>query len=97
MVISVYGEVTSSALCSGPSPNICPVSLSPQIIGGIDPSLSRGRIWYTPIRKEWYYEVIIVKIEINEQDLQMDCKEVRRGPGGGPLTFMQAEGGGRSA
>uniref|UniRef100_A0A803SR11 Peptidase A1 domain-containing protein n=1 Tax=Anolis carolinensis TaxID=28377 RepID=A0A803SR11_ANOCA len=24
---------------------------------------------------QWYYEVIIVKIEINGQDLQMDCKE----------------------
>lgn len=48
-----------------------------QIIGGIDQSLYRGIIWYTPIRKEWYYEVIIVKIDINGQDLQMDCKEVR--------------------
>ncbi|XP_058050911.1 beta-secretase 1 isoform X2 [Ahaetulla prasina] len=45
------------------------------IIGGIDQTLYRGNIWYTPIRKEWYYEVVIVKIEINGQDLQMDCKE----------------------
>ncbi|KAM4650432.1 beta-secretase 1 [Discoglossus pictus] len=45
------------------------------VIGGIDPSLYMGSIWYTPIRKEWYYEVIIVKIEINGQDLRMDCKE----------------------
>ncbi|XP_073513190.1 beta-secretase 1 isoform X2 [Phyllobates terribilis] len=45
------------------------------VIGGIDPSLYVGNIWYTPIRKEWYYEVIIVKIEINGQDLMMDCKE----------------------
>ncbi|MGH0184402.1 UNVERIFIED_CONTAM: hypothetical protein FKN15_014521, partial [Acipenser sinensis] len=45
------------------------------IIGGTDPSLHIGSIWYTPIRKEWYYEVIIVKIEINGQDLKMDCKE----------------------
>lgn len=52
--------------------------LSPlQIIGGIDRSLYVGDIWYTPIRKEWYYEVIIVKLEINGQDLNMDCKEVR--------------------
>ncbi|XP_074832877.1 beta-secretase 1 isoform X2 [Carettochelys insculpta] len=46
-----------------------------RIIGGIDHSLYFGSIWYTPIRKEWYYEVIIVKIEINGQDLKMDCKE----------------------
>ncbi|XP_061449248.1 beta-secretase 1 isoform X1 [Rhineura floridana] len=45
------------------------------IIGGIDQSLYVGSIWYTPIRKEWYYEVIIVKIEVNGQDLQLDCKE----------------------
>lgn len=49
-----------------------------QIIGGIDRSLYVGDIWYTPIRKEWYYEVIIVKLEINGQDLNMDCKEVSR-------------------
>ncbi|NXJ32633.1 BACE1 secretase, partial [Ciconia maguari] len=46
-----------------------------QIIGGIDRSLYVGDIWYTPIRKEWYYEVIIVKLEVNGQDLNMDCKE----------------------
>uniref|UniRef100_A0A8C3I777 Beta-secretase 1 n=1 Tax=Chrysemys picta bellii TaxID=8478 RepID=A0A8C3I777_CHRPI len=45
------------------------------IIGGVDHSLHVGSIWYTPIRKEWYYEVIIVKMEINGQDLKMDCKE----------------------
>ena len=56
----------------------------PQIVGGIDRSLYVGDIWYTPIRKEWYYEVIIVKLEVNGQDLNMDCKEVRRGERGNP-------------
>ncbi len=50
---------------------------SSQIIGGIDASLCVGELWYTPIRREWYYEVIIVRIEVNGQDLNMDCKEVR--------------------
>uniref|UniRef100_A0A8B9J9C1 Beta-secretase 1 n=1 Tax=Astyanax mexicanus TaxID=7994 RepID=A0A8B9J9C1_ASTMX len=45
------------------------------IIGGVDPSLYVGEVWYTPIRREWYYEVIIVRIEVNGQDLNMDCKE----------------------
>ncbi|KAL2807330.1 beta-secretase 1 isoform C precursor [Daubentonia madagascariensis] len=45
------------------------------IIGGIDHSLYIGSLWYTPIRREWYYEVIIVRVEINGQDLKMDCKE----------------------
>lgn len=45
------------------------------IIGGVDPSLFNGELWFTPIRREWYYEVIIVKIEVNGLDLNMDCKE----------------------
>ncbi|XP_046891723.1 beta-secretase 1 [Hypomesus transpacificus] len=45
------------------------------IIGGVDTSLYVGDLWYTPIRREWYYEVIIVRIEVNGQDLSMDCKE----------------------
>lgn len=44
-----------------------------------------GDIWYTPIRKEWYYEVIIVKLEVNGQDLNMDCKEVRGQQGTCPM------------
>lgn len=43
----------------------------------MDPSLYVGELWYTPIRREWYYEVIIVRIEVNGQDLNMDCKEVK--------------------
>lgn len=43
----------------------------------MDPSLYVGELWFTPIRREWYYEVIIVRIEVNGQDLNMDCKEVR--------------------
>ncbi|MEQ2211217.1 hypothetical protein XENOCAPTIV_008366 [Xenoophorus captivus] len=42
----------------------------------LDSSLYVGELWYTPIRREWYYEVIIVRIEVNGQDLNMDCKEV---------------------
>uniref|UniRef100_A0A8C6E7J3 Beta-secretase 1 n=1 Tax=Moschus moschiferus TaxID=68415 RepID=A0A8C6E7J3_MOSMO len=52
------------------------------IIGGIDPSLYTGSLWYTPIRREWYYEVIIVRVEINGQDLKMDCKETEKFPDG---------------
>uniref|UniRef100_A0A8C3VYQ4 Beta-secretase 1 n=1 Tax=Catagonus wagneri TaxID=51154 RepID=A0A8C3VYQ4_9CETA len=52
------------------------------IIGGIDHSLYTGSVWYTPIRREWYYEVIIVRVEINGQDLKMDCKETEKFPDG---------------
>ncbi|MEQ2165076.1 Beta-site APP-cleaving enzyme, partial [Goodea atripinnis] len=34
------------------------------IVGGVDSSLYVGELWYTPIRREWYYEVIIVRIEL---------------------------------
>ncbi|XP_059563774.1 beta-secretase 1 isoform X2 [Myotis daubentonii] len=69
----------SLQLCgTGFSPNQSEVLASvggSMIIGGIDPSLYTGSLWYTPIRREWYYEVIIVRVEINGQDLKMDCKE----------------------
>ncbi|XP_059685525.1 beta-secretase 1 isoform X3 [Gavia stellata] len=73
------GELGTDLLCgAGFSPNeteaVAAVGGS-MIIGGIDRSLYVGDIWYTPIRKEWYYEVIIVKLEVNGQDLNMDCKE----------------------
>uniref|UniRef100_A0A665UV38 Beta-secretase 1 n=1 Tax=Echeneis naucrates TaxID=173247 RepID=A0A665UV38_ECHNA len=52
------------------------------IIGGVDTSLYVGELWYTPIRREWYYEVIIVRIEVNGQELNMDCKETEQFPSG---------------
>nr|KAF6342520.1 beta-secretase 1 [Pipistrellus kuhlii] len=73
------GELGTDLLCgAGFSPNQSEVLASvggSMIIGGIDPSLYTGSLWYTPIRREWYYEVIIVRVEINGQDLKMDCKE----------------------
>ncbi|XP_065273201.1 beta-secretase 1 isoform X4 [Emys orbicularis] len=73
------GELGTDLLCgAGFSPNESEALASvggSMIIGGVDHSLHIGSIWYTPIRKEWYYEVIIVKMEINGQDLKMDCKE----------------------
>ncbi|KFP80635.1 Beta-secretase 1, partial [Apaloderma vittatum] len=72
-------NIFSLQLCgAGFSPNETEALASvggSMIIGGIDRSLYVGDIWYTPIRKEWYYEVIIVKLEVNGQDLNMDCKE----------------------
>lgn len=45
------------------------------ILGGIEPTLYRGSIWYTPIKEEWYYQVEILKLEVGEQNLNLDCKE----------------------
>lgn len=55
----------------------------------MDPSLYVGEIWYTPIRREWYYEVIIVRIEVNGQDLNMDCKEVSLAPAMGHSQLLR--------
>ncbi|XP_058041735.1 beta-secretase 2 isoform X2 [Ahaetulla prasina] len=46
-----------------------------KVLGGIEPSLYKGKIWYTPIKKEWYYQVEILKFEVGGQNLNLDCKE----------------------
>lgn len=48
----------------------------PQVLGGIEPSLYKGDIWYTPIKEEWYYQIEILKLEIGGQSLNLDCREV---------------------
>ncbi|XP_043853361.1 beta-secretase 2 [Dromiciops gliroides] len=45
------------------------------VMGGIEPSLYEGDIWYTPIKKEWYYQIEILKLEIGGQNLNLDCSE----------------------
>ncbi|KAG8518584.1 Beta-secretase 2 [Galemys pyrenaicus] len=45
------------------------------VLGGVEPSLYRGDIWYTPITEEWYYQVEILKLEIGGQSLSLDCRE----------------------
>ncbi|XP_020644988.3 beta-secretase 2 isoform X1 [Pogona vitticeps] len=45
------------------------------VLGGIEPSLYKGEIWYTPIMKEWYYQVEVLKLEVGGQVLNLDCKE----------------------
>ncbi|KAM6448309.1 beta-secretase 2 isoform 1-T1 [Liasis olivaceus] len=45
------------------------------VLGGIEPNLYKGKIWYTPIKKEWYYQVEILRFEVGGQNLNLDCKE----------------------
>ncbi|XP_043927504.1 beta-secretase 2 isoform X2 [Protopterus annectens] len=45
------------------------------ILGGIEPSLYTGPIWYTPVKEEWYYQVEILKLEVGQQNLNLDCRE----------------------
>ena len=50
--------------------------LPSQVLGGIEPTLYKGDIWYTPIQEEWYYQIEILKLEIGGQSLNLDCREV---------------------
>ncbi|XP_044143416.1 beta-secretase 2 [Bufo gargarizans] len=43
------------------------------VMGGIEPSLYSGDIWYTPITEEWYYQVEILKFEVGGVNLNLDC------------------------
>uniref|UniRef100_A0A8C0H9M6 Beta-secretase 2 n=1 Tax=Chelonoidis abingdonii TaxID=106734 RepID=A0A8C0H9M6_CHEAB len=47
------------------------------VMGGIEPSLYKGDIWYTPIKEEWYYQVEILKLEVGGQNLNLDCREIQ--------------------
>lgn len=47
-----------------------------QVIGGVDSSLYVGDLLYIPLRREWYYEVIITDIRVNNISVGLDCKEV---------------------
>lgn len=46
-------------------------------MGGAEPSLYRGSVWYTPIIEEWYYQVEVLKLEVGDQNLNLDCREVK--------------------
>lgn len=45
-------------------------------MGGLEPTLYRGSMWYTPILQEWYYQVEVLKLEVGGENLNLDCREV---------------------
>ncbi|XP_063061018.1 beta-secretase 2 [Engraulis encrasicolus] len=45
------------------------------VMGGVEPTLYRGSMWYTPIMQEWYYQVEVLKLEVGDQNLNLDCRE----------------------
>ncbi|XP_053507508.1 beta-secretase 2 isoform X1 [Ictalurus furcatus] len=45
------------------------------IMGGLEPTLYRGSMWYTPIVQEWYYQVEVLKLEVGGKNLNLDCRE----------------------
>uniref|UniRef100_A0A4W5QAZ6 Beta-secretase 2 n=1 Tax=Hucho hucho TaxID=62062 RepID=A0A4W5QAZ6_9TELE len=47
------------------------------VMGGVEPTLYSGSMWYTPIKEEWYYQVEVLKLEVGDQNLNLDCKEIQ--------------------
>ncbi|MCI4390675.1 hypothetical protein PGIGA_G00125370 [Pangasianodon gigas] len=45
------------------------------IMGGLEPTLYRGSMWYTPVLQEWYYQVEVLKLEVGGENLNLDCRE----------------------
>ncbi|CAH2219124.1 beta-secretase 2 [Pelobates cultripes] len=45
------------------------------VMGGIEEHLYKGDIWYTPITEEWYYQVEILKFEVGNVILNLNCVE----------------------
>ncbi|KAI4894253.1 hypothetical protein NFI96_019335 [Prochilodus magdalenae] len=45
------------------------------IMGGIEPTLYQGSVWYTPVLQEWYYQVEVLKLEVADRNLNLDCRE----------------------
>ncbi|XP_060040752.1 beta-secretase 2, partial [Erinaceus europaeus] len=45
------------------------------VLGGVEPSLYRGDIWYTPVTEEWYYQIEVLKLEVGGRSLSLDCRE----------------------
>jgi len=50
--------------------------------------LHGGDVFYTPIHREWYYEVVVTDIQVNNVSLDMDCKEVSGVKGQGRRTLV---------
>lgn len=47
-----------------------------QVLGNIDETMYQESIYYTPIQRTSYYEVLITDIQVNGTSLGLDCKEV---------------------
>ncbi|XP_013416210.1 beta-secretase 1 [Lingula anatina] len=45
------------------------------IIGGVDDGLYRGEFYWAPMHREWYYEVVITDVMVNNASLGMACVE----------------------
>ena len=48
-----------------------------QILGGVDEALYKGELYYVPIRKEWYYDIVMTDISVDGLSVSEDCREVR--------------------
>lgn len=76
----VVQNLFSVQLCgAGFAPNPYKYVGGSVVFGSTNSSLYVGDLCPTPIIKEWYYEVIIVDIQVAGESLNMDCKEYNFG------------------
>ncbi|XP_066476950.1 beta-secretase 2 [Tiliqua scincoides] len=68
-------NVFSLQMCGAVLPLSVTDSGGSLILGGTEPSLYEGDIWYTPIVEEWYYQIEVLKLEVGGQPLDLDCRE----------------------
>ncbi|XP_076438522.1 beta-secretase 1-like [Babylonia areolata] len=45
------------------------------VLGGLDEGLYQGQVYYSPIIREMYYEVVLTDVAVAGTSLHMDCKE----------------------
>lgn len=55
--------------------NTADIAKGSLVMGGAEPALYSGSVWYTPIVEEWYYQVEVLKLEVGDQNLDLDCRE----------------------
>ena len=48
----------------------------PQTFGGLDYTLFIGDAYYTPIIKEWYYQIALTGIAVDDQPISVCCDGV---------------------
>jgi beta-site APP-cleaving enzyme 1 (memapsin 2) len=67
-------NIFSLQLC-GQTFNTSDIMAGTLVFGGVDHSLYVGDLAYVPLRREWYYEVVIVDLAVDAISLGLDCKE----------------------
>ncbi|XP_066934058.1 beta-secretase 1-like [Clytia hemisphaerica] len=77
VIDNVVDDTFSMQLCSSSEldPSAEPTVAGTLVFGETDEDLYKGDLFYTPIVKKWYYEVIITDFAVNGVSLGLNCKK----------------------